>query len=587
MKLKNLYTILLCGLLFSGCSKDEEPQDPPTPTPGKIEMNFTFEVEPLKPNTAVIKITPSIERQAWYWCRATDKEFIAAGNNKEKVLEAFLKNDIDYGLNEEGFDLEGAVADISHTGTFTNTIQSLFGSTTYHLLAVAIDTQGNPISDVTEYTFESMKTPVSLNTFTIQIPEAEISYASAKVTIQPTNQDPYTWFLATTAQGSPEVLAQNYIDEMGILLNTGYSDIYKGTQTYTFPNMLDPDTEYTVIVFGYEAGRTTSIESAFFKTKPAGDPTKATFQFEVNPEKLTARGAQIAITPSDPSVLYWSEVLPAEIYTQYGSTEAAVDAYMNEVFATYQQQGYDKETIVRSFCTRGPITLSYGPESPSGAFTPNTAYIPFAVCMNLDGTKAGDVFTGEQFTTPQATLSSAWAKTKLVTYYDCDEMATKNPDLAPYVGQNLLVLDIQSEPSSDTENWYFLCAAADYTDTEQYSYEKTLSMILANIATQATIKNELQPLLLFPANQQGTFLTVAQDAAGNFGEIERVSVGPLSKSGASPAPSLQASVHRLTSLQELLPEKVVWPDYLMQRKLEKSVEHQTTQDDIKLHYFQR
>lgn len=80
-----------------------------------------------------------------------------------------LESDIEYGIQEEGFDRAGAVADITHTGPFNNTLQSLFGSTTYHLLAAAIDKEGNPLSEVSQYTFESQKTPVSLNTFSILI----------------------------------------------------------------------------------------------------------------------------------------------------------------------------------------------------------------------------------------------------------------------------------------------------------------------------------------------------------------------------------------------------------------------------------
>ncbi len=127
-----------------------------------------------------------------------------------------LESDIEYGIQEEGFDRAGAVADITHTGPFNNTLQSLFGSTTYHLLAAAIDKEGNPLSEVSQYTFESQKTPVSLNTFSIKIPDEDVSYASAKISITPTNQDPYTWFIAVSSQGTPEELADAYIDANGI-----------------------------------------------------------------------------------------------------------------------------------------------------------------------------------------------------------------------------------------------------------------------------------------------------------------------------------------------------------------------------------
>ncbi len=578
-------------LLLCACSKDTNTQEePPTPpTDEKIDMDFTFEVVPLKPNTADITIIPSIEGQTWYWCRATEKEFAAAGNEKSKVLGTFLKKDIEYGIQEEGFNHAEAVADISHEGTFTNTIQSLFGSTTYHLLAVAIDPQGNPISEVTDYTFESMKTPVSLNTFTIQIPEEKISFASAEITILTTNQDPYTWFMTTSEQGTPEELAETYIEEMGLLLNTGYSDIYTGKQTFTYTNLLEPDTDYTIVVFGYEAGRTTSIESSRFKTLPAGDPTQTTFQFTVNPDRLTARGAEITVTPSDPSVLYWYEILPSEIFTQYGSEKETISAYLKEIFTVYGQQGYSIETIVRSFCTRGEAKLSYGPEALNGILTPETEYTPFAVCMNLDGTMAGNVFTGEPFTTPQATLSSALATVEMVTFYDCDEVAASTPGLESYVGQNLLVLDLKIQPNTDTANWYFLCATSDYTDTKQYPEEEVLTTILTNVATGATIKNELYPLLLFPADQKGTFLTVAQDAAGNFGRIERIAVGPLSKSDASPYPASIAAMRVLTSVEKFCatPAQPAWPDYLTGRTLEHPADEISSLDGVSKPLFQR
>ena len=129
-----------------------------------------------------------------------------------------LESDIEYGIQEEGFDRAGAVADITHTGPFNNTLQSLFGSTTYHLLAAAIDKEGNPLSSLPIHS--NQKTPVSLNRFSIKIPDEDVSYASAKISITPTNQDPYTWFIAVSSQGTPEELADAYIDANGILMGT-------------------------------------------------------------------------------------------------------------------------------------------------------------------------------------------------------------------------------------------------------------------------------------------------------------------------------------------------------------------------------
>lgn len=573
--------LFLCGILSGACNKENEPDITP-PSEGEqsnpVEMTFTFDVQTLSPNAAEISITPSDNTQTWYWTRATDKEFTDANKNKDALFKDMLESDIEYGIQEEGFDRAGAVADITHTGPFNNTLQSLFGSTTYHLLAATIDKEGNPLSEVSQYTFESQKTPVSLNTFSIKIPDEDVSYASAKISITPTNQDPYTWFIAVSSQGTPEELADAYIDANGILMNTGLYDIYTGSQIRTI-NALDPNTSYSVVVFGYQAGRTTSVESASFQTIPAGDPSETVFEFSIDPAKLTARSAEVSVTPSDPSVLYWYELLPAEKYAQYGSNEETVRAYQQQIFTTYEEQGYTIGEIVRGFCARGAVTMSFGPESPAGLLSPETEYIPFAVCMNFDGTLAGEVFVGEKLTTPKATVSSAWAKAWMRAYYDCDQLALLDPELSSLAGKNLLAIDIEISHSSDAAHWYFLGLSADYTDKTKYPEEEMLSAILTNVSTEATLKDETSTLILFPADQQGTFLSMAEDASGNYSEIERVLIGPLSKEGASPIP--MSSSMSLSNMQTNIPltnayfrtgtnVQTEWPDYIY--RLQNTVE---------------
>ena len=149
--------LFLCGILSGACNKENEPDITP-PSEGEqsnpVEMTFTFDVQTLSPNAAEISITPSDNT---HWTRATDKEFTDANKNKDALFKDMLESDIEYGIQEEGFDRAGAVADITHTGPFNNTLQSLFGSTTYHLLAAAIDKEGNPLSEVSQYTFESRR----------------------------------------------------------------------------------------------------------------------------------------------------------------------------------------------------------------------------------------------------------------------------------------------------------------------------------------------------------------------------------------------------------------------------------------------
>lgn len=141
--------------------------------------------------------------------------------------------------------------------------------------------------------------------------------------------------------------------------------------------------------------------------------------------------------------------------------------------------------------------MSFGPESPAGLLSPETEYIPFAVCMNFDGTLAGEVFVGEKLTTPKATVSSAWAKAWMRAYYDCDQLALLDPELSSLAGKNLLAIDIEISHSSDAAHWYFLGLSADYTDKTKYPEEEMLSAILTNVSTEATLKDETSTLILF------------------------------------------------------------------------------------------
>ena len=68
-----------------------------------------------------------------------------------------------------------------------------------------------------------------------------------------------------------------------------------------------------------------------------------------------------------------SSYLPKK-YAQYGSNEETVRAYQQQIFTTYEEQGYTIGEIVRGFCARGAVTMSFGPESPAGLSLRNGIY---------------------------------------------------------------------------------------------------------------------------------------------------------------------------------------------------------------------
>ena len=73
---------------------------------------------------------------------------------------------------------------------------------------------------------------------------------------------------------------------------------------HSFDDKLDPDTEYMIIVFGYDGGLTTPLFTEKFRTLKPNDPTDVTF--EITYGNLTARSASVTFKPSDASVAYFS-----------------------------------------------------------------------------------------------------------------------------------------------------------------------------------------------------------------------------------------------------------------------------------------
>ena len=229
-----------------------------------VSCEYAVSVELTGVTSADISISPSDKEISWYWTLATDEEL----DECDGIAEMFVKNELDASIEydmSQGMEFRDALLSNVHFGDFYNSLSSLFGSTKYNVLVCAVDYEANIASGIYEYEFESMRVPISGNGFTLDV--RNITSSSAVLHIETVNEDPYTFFVSPGGQGySIEELVDYYIEDNGILMNTGLLDIYKGDYTSSFSG-LDPMTEYIVIVFGYEGGRTTSIETVSFVTK--------------------------------------------------------------------------------------------------------------------------------------------------------------------------------------------------------------------------------------------------------------------------------------------------------------------------------
>lgn len=228
-----------------------------------VELEFTADVKILDVNAAEISIVPSDEESSWYWTYVTDEDIRKADGNLEKVLADEIAASVESEMSN-GISFDEALHSIAHFGSFSNTISTLFGSTEYTMLMCAIDNKGNAVSEISTHEFETMKVPVSENRFSVSF--SNITPISVDVAIATGNDDPYTFFLTYTDElEDVEQVVDYYIKDNGIIMNTGLYDIYRNDFTTSFNNLY-PGTGYTLIIFGYQGGRTTAINTYEFST---------------------------------------------------------------------------------------------------------------------------------------------------------------------------------------------------------------------------------------------------------------------------------------------------------------------------------
>lgn len=151
------------------------------------------------------------------------------------------------------------------TYSFTNTLQA---NTKYMAQAYAIDiVDGIPqVASLPKLTYFTTG-DVEMSDLTFDISLENVYVRVADVTVTPSNNDdPYTVAIVPT----DEILGSTNEEVMQWLLGAYKVGQYKGT-IKSHLNTLHPDSDYTMLVFGYYGGTiTTDLTRVDFSTEPAG-----------------------------------------------------------------------------------------------------------------------------------------------------------------------------------------------------------------------------------------------------------------------------------------------------------------------------
>lgn len=486
----------------------------PAPDPvQKVDCTFDVTFSDVSTMTATVDIVPSRDDVPYYYEALSEEEYAQLGGNAEGVAgyfdELFLDN-----ADALGITVGEVVEFMCITGPDYWIFDDLKPDMLYHLCVCGYDEQGRIVTDLAVEDFHTVSVQPSDIAFTIEV--SDVTASGALIECTPSNDDFY--FFDVWAAADLAGLDDDAVVEM---VETFYAwdidaHIGRGPVQLVNEGMLEADTEYTIVAFGYDAYvRNSAITRQNFRTLPGGAPADCTFEISVDP--LRPSSGTVHIRPSDSSVYYYFDLLPSSEYT----TDAhALELVMQSLRAVAQEKGISVEEVVEQLHTRGRTSVET-------RLDPLTAYTVFAFAINPDGTAAGAVTT-HVFATPEKKLSTATTGVTVDKYYDGDALYAYDPIVFAGVEDRALI-PTQIDRSDDAAHWYTGLFTDDVCDAELYPDE----LIIENLVDQR--KGVVDRSSMDFLGQWGdlTFLAVAEDATGNYGPVFRLFF-PVDRQNASP-----------------------------------------------------
>ena len=484
-----------------------------TTTPPYEGNDVTFDINiELNRALANISIQPSHEGVAYYHNITTREHFEQCGGDMnalvKDVVATALDNYLYWEYTEEEF--------FNYNTSYSAEVYEFEGmaNTEYVVFAFKWDEAFEPLSEVSYEWFKVDDIPPSDNKLAMTI--TNITQTTFDIEVTTTNNDPYTIFAVPTLEISKLTTDAQILKY--IINNYGAAELEvnrcEGPVKGTFSG-LEQNTEYLVLLFGYEAGvSTTSMVREKIHTAVAGDVEACQYSVEVT--EIGDREAYVSITPTDYSVWYYWNVFE-ESTTEEQIKEYILDLYNSYYYADYWEFGYYE-------VTQGSV------QSYISQLRPSTKYKVVVVPMNpYEFEYTGSIRYVGEFTTEDAVLADIEITAGFDAYYDGDEVYVLEPDnLSSFQGYAILPMyvTIQGEYSR------FLYTIFEYVDgledETKYSDDLLLETLYEVGAywTPAYFRGEWEKDLMIAA--------VAFDMEGNPSKVYREKIY-LTREGAGPA----------------------------------------------------
>ena len=390
------------------------------------DVTFDFDIT-VNRAIAHIAITPSHEGVAYYNNLITYEDYETLyGKDINVAADAVIADVIedyaawDYTLAET----------FEYNTDYLATAYEFEGmaNTKYIAFAFKWNEECKRLSDVSFEEFEIGSIPASENKLSMEI--SDITQSTFYVKVETTNEDPYAIFAIPSKEigkmRDDADIFNHIMTEYGTSFLYNY--IFNGDIEGTFSG-LEADTEYAVLLFGYEAGTlTTKITRQNITTPKAGDIEACQYNIEVT--EVGDREARVSIIPSDYSVFYYWNVFEASMSEQE-IKDYILDTYNSAYYGDYWEFSYYE-------LAQGKVS------SRLSQLKPDTEYHIVIIPMNPNSFEyTGTMRTGGEFRTDVAIIADIEITAGFDAYYDGDEVYAISPEyFSNYQGQVILPMSV-------------------------------------------------------------------------------------------------------------------------------------------------
>ncbi len=453
------------------------------------------------------------------------KEEFGTDDIRTAIQKGDIEANIEDLINADFLSSRGSYYDMfDESGKMDYGWENVDASTKYIIYACKWNENCELIGEVGIY--EHFTQPIAPSNNVIDCSIVEVTQTSVKVRTVPTiDEDWYTVMPVTS-----ELIEGMSDEEIFNFLKTNSDYLLKEYKTQGYRERkftrLHPDTDYTVVWFGYHGGTmTTQMGKTAIKTIASGDPKDCTFAFLTQPEE---EEAWIEIYPSDKGHFYYWIVCPA--YYTVDDLKEFIEYNINTNY-----EGYYK-SFVSWELSQGDATATV-----SGLYS-GTDYKVATVIMDYDNFEyLSDVHFSEVFTTKVRAYTDLEINLNYGPYYDLNALIDAgHTELKTYLGDGDAVLPVSIEITGGVCNeFYYAIWSRDLTDSDPVT-GWTDEMFYKSLCDPINSCTSESANFFVPYDKDMTIVAIAYDERGLPTPIKRELVH-FTEDGASPVEGFDKS----------------------------------------------